>query len=79
MQILEAQERPETLVRELMQVWEKSVRTTHLFLSEREIGKIIRYLPQALQEVAHLLGQRTKPAARLPLWECRTHLGNAVL
>ncbi len=43
------------LIGQLETVWEKSVRTTHLFLSEEEIMRIKRYVPQALMEVPHLI------------------------
>ena len=55
MQILEIQERSDSFVRELLQVWEKSVRATHLFLSENEIAAIKKYVPQALNGIAHLI------------------------
>ena len=38
-----------------MEVWENSVRATHLFLSEKEIKSIREYVPQALREIAHLM------------------------
>lgn len=43
------------LVQQLLQVWEKSVRATHLFLSDEEVKAIKYYVPQALSAVAHLL------------------------
>ena len=46
--------RPE-LIAELLQVWESSVKATHLFLTEQEIESIKRYVPQALREIPHLL------------------------
>ena len=39
----------------LVEVWEKSVRATHLFLSDREIKNIKEYVPQALNGIAHLM------------------------
>ena len=42
-------------MRELLGVWERSVRATHLFLSEGEVRSIREYVPQALLGVAHLL------------------------
>lgn len=42
-------------MRELLGVWERSVRATHLFLSDGEVRSIREYIPQALLGVAHLL------------------------
>ena len=39
----------------MLEVWEKSVRATHLFLSDREIKNIKEYVPQALNGIAHLM------------------------
>ena len=55
MKIYEVNERPAILVQELVQVWEKSVRATHLFLSDEEVKAIKDYVPQALSGIAHLL------------------------
>ena len=55
MRIYEAAERSEELVRELLGVWERSVRATHLFLSDGEVRSIREYVPQALFGAAHLL------------------------
>lgn len=33
----------------------QTVRATHLFLSEHEIAKIKKYVPQALKEIPHLI------------------------
>ncbi len=55
MTILEVKERSETLVEQLLAVWESSVRATHLFLSEEEIARIRQYVPQALEEVSVLV------------------------
>ena len=43
------------MLQELLQVWEKSVRATHLFLSDEEVKAIKDYVPQALSGIAHLL------------------------
>lgn len=42
-------------MRELLGVWERSVRATHLFLSDGEVRSIREYVPQALLGAAHLL------------------------
>ena len=39
----------------LLSVWEASVRATHLFLSDTEVKAIKKYVPQAMQGVAHLI------------------------
>lgn len=43
------------LLPQLLRVWESAVRATHLFLSEKEIEKIKRYVPQAIGEVTVLV------------------------
>ena len=54
MKIYELQERT-TLLPVLLTIWEDSVRATHHFLSDTEIEQIREYVPQALQNVSHLL------------------------
>ena len=53
--IIEKQDRVDTLIENLTQVWEDSVRKTHLFLSEDAIAEIKEYVPEALREVEHLI------------------------
>lgn len=53
--ITEVQERMQDLIQQLLSVWEKSVKATHLFLSDSEIENIKKYVPRALTGVAHLL------------------------
>ena len=48
-------DRADSLIEELLRVWESSVRATHLFLSEQAIENIKRYVPQALREIPNLL------------------------
>ena len=55
MQITEVKDRNESLINELVDVWERSVKATHLFLSAAEIAQIKTYVPQALGGVAHLM------------------------
>lgn len=55
MKVIEVKERPPALVQQLVEVWEKSVRATHLFLSDEEIKSIKEYVPQALKGIAHLV------------------------
>ena len=66
MEIYEAADRTPELISQLLEVWESSVRATHLFLSEQEIRAIKAYVPEALAGVAHLLAAVTadgRPAA----------------
>lgn len=55
MRIIEVNERTSSLINQLSEVWENSVKATHLFLSDEEIKNIKKYLPQALKEVSHLI------------------------
>ena len=55
MKIVEVKERTPDLIKGLLEVWENTVRATHLFLSDSEIQSIKKYVPQALNEVLHLL------------------------
>lgn len=53
--IVQVQERTQQLIRQLLNVWESSVRATHDFLSEEEIIKIREYVPMAIENVEHLI------------------------
>lgn len=55
MELKEIQERTPRLIQRLVEVWEDSVKATHLFLSPGEIAEIKRYVPAALEGVAHLV------------------------
>ena len=44
-----------SLIEKLIDVWEKSVRETHLFLSNKEIDEIKNFVPMALKLVPHLI------------------------
>ncbi len=55
MKITEVKSRTSDLINQLLEVWEGSVRATHLFLSEDEIMSIKEYVPQALNGIAHLV------------------------
>ena len=55
MKMIEVHERLQILIQQLLIVWEKSVRETHLFLSDAEIANIRKYVPEALHGVAHLI------------------------
>lgn len=55
MTIIEVKDRTTTLINKLVEVWEDSVKATHLFLSSEEIENIKKYVPQVLKEVGHLI------------------------
>lgn len=55
MRITEVKERNLLLIEQLLEVWEDSVKATHLFLSDNEIENIKQYIPQALKEISHLI------------------------
>ena len=48
-------ERSAELAQNLLEIWEKSVRATHTFLSEKEILKIKEYVPGAICGIETLL------------------------
>ena len=48
MKIIEVKDRTSDLTERLLEVWESSVRATHLFLSDGEIQNIKEYVPHAL-------------------------------
>ncbi len=55
MRIIVVKERAEILINQLLEVWEDSVKATHLFLSNKEIKNIKEYVPQAISAVLHLV------------------------
>lgn len=55
MRIVKVEERNERLIENLLEVWESSVKATHLFLSHGEINAIKQYVPQALKEIPTLV------------------------
>ncbi len=66
MKIIEVKDRTTLLINELLEVWEDSVKATHLFLSSEEIKNIKEYVPQALKGVSHLIiieNENHKPIA----------------
>lgn len=58
MRIFEVKDRGEGTILSLLHIWESSVRATHLFLSEQEIARIKKYVPQAVGFYGHM-GFRT--------------------
>ena len=55
MRLYEVQDRNQSLLDALLDIWEQSVRATHLFLSDAEVNAIRTYVPQALKSVEHLI------------------------
>ena len=55
MKLVTVQSRPVELLATLTNVWERSVRATHQFLSTAEIDAIKEDIPKALQTVEHLI------------------------
>lgn len=55
MKLLENPERSAERIGELTDVWERSVRATHHFLSENEVLRIKEYIPAALRTVPVLI------------------------
>ncbi len=55
MRITEVQDRNPQLIDELLNVWERSVKETHLFLTSEQVAAIKEYVPQALESVEHLI------------------------
>ena len=55
MKIHEVKIRTPQLSKELLNIWENSVRNTHLFLTDSEVMQIKQYVPQALNTVEHLI------------------------
>lgn len=55
MRITEVKERTSIRINQLTEVWEDSVKATHCFLTDEEIIQIKAYVPQALQQVSHLI------------------------
>ncbi|WP_405352652.1 GNAT family N-acetyltransferase [Ruminococcus sp.] len=55
MKIYEVKVRTPQLSKELLNIWENSVRNTHLFLTDSEVMQIKQYVPQALNTVENLI------------------------
>ena len=55
MKIVEIKQITSLLLQQLLEIWESSVKATHLFLSDDEIENIKKYVPQALKEVPYLI------------------------
>lgn len=55
MRVVGIAERNLELIQTLLDVWESSVKATHIFLSDDEIDNIKQYVPRALKEVPYLI------------------------
>lgn len=55
MTFTEVDERPQQLIDQLVCVWERSVRASHVFLSSADVERIKGYVPQAILAVEHLV------------------------
>ena len=55
LEIIEIKDRDSILIQNLLDVWESSVKATHLFLSKEEINNIKKYVPFAIKEVPVLV------------------------
>lgn len=58
MEIVKFDQRDDTLINQLMDIWENSVRATHLFLTEEDILRIAEYVPQALTQIPVLIAAK---------------------
>ena len=76
MKILELNNRT-IIINKLLEIWEDSVKATHLFLSTKEIENIKKYVPQALNEVSHLIimeNESSKPIAFMGINDTRLEM-----
>lgn len=55
MKIIEIKNKNKRLTEQLIEVWEGSVKATHHFLTGTERDKIKKLIPQALDQVKHLI------------------------
>lgn len=55
MKEINIKDRDLSLIEKLVDVWERSVKETHLFLSNEEIEEIKKFVPLALKSVPHLI------------------------
>ena len=55
MKLFEIDYRPPNLVEQLINLWKKTVKASHNFLSEDEIQQIKKYVPEALNNIPHLI------------------------
>lgn len=55
MKIILVRDRDEVLAERLLNVWERSVKATNLFLTIEAIQQIKMYVPQAIDAIEHLV------------------------
>ena len=55
MKIILINDRDTDFIEQLMNVWERSVKATHLFLRNEDIQEIKKYVPQAIGEIEQLV------------------------
>ena len=55
MRIIELESRTQEKLDRLLEIWERSVRATHSFLSGGEVEAIKAYVPQAMRDIPHLV------------------------
>lgn len=55
MKIIEVKDRNQIKIDQLVEVWESSVKATHLFLSDTEIENIKKFVPQAIEQVMYFI------------------------
>ncbi|GET12848.1 hypothetical protein G8B22_04175 [Ligilactobacillus agilis] len=67
MEEITSQARNPLLIEQLVNVWEASVKATHLFLGPAEIAAIKKFVPEALMGVPRLVIER----GQLPLTKVR--------
>ena len=48
-------DRNDELISELLGIWERSLKASHKFLTDKEIENIKKYVPQAFKGVEHLI------------------------
>ena len=64
MKLYKVPDRSQPLLEVLLQIWERSVRATHLFLLDAEVNRIKEYVPRAFEGVEHLIvAEAEKPVA----------------
>lgn len=82
MRLIEVNKVNELLIEQLFEVWDKSVRETHLFLSDSKIKGISNYILKALTSIAHLIiavNDENEPVGFMEIeesWECFLFLLN---
>ncbi len=55
MQLKQIFKKDKNLIQELVNIWERSVKTSHMFLTEKEINNIKKYVPKAIMNVPCLI------------------------